>query len=63
MLKIKKSDKLSEKKQKAMKEVLKEERVAMYGYTSEKLHRKLKKYLFENGISYTQWLSEKIEEI
>ena len=63
MLKIKKSNKSSDKRNKAIKEVVKEDRKGLFVYIPESQYWKLKEHLHEERLSCTQWLSEKIEEI
>jgi len=62
MLKIKKSDRPTTKRQQAMREVIKENKEPLYAQVDESLYWKLKDILVKRQMSYTEWLSEKIEE-
>ncbi len=63
MLKIKKPNKQTDKRSKALQEVLREEKVQILGHIAVGLRKKLKKYLVQNEITYSQWLSDRIEEL
>lgn len=62
MLKIKKSDRPTAKRQQAMREVVKESKEPLYAQVDESLYWKLKDILVKRQMSYTEWLSEKIGE-
>lgn len=62
MLRIKKSDRATSKRQQAMREVIKEDKEPLYAQVDKSLYWKLKNVLVKQQMTYTEWLSEKIEE-
>lgn len=60
MLKIKKTGSRTSKKNDALKEVLREDKKALYAQVDNSIFWKLKDILTKRKISYIEWLIEKI---